>query len=209
MANTPAQAIKKSKTITTGYAGLCLKFVRICYGIANKYLSASDAWAEAKLKHLTQSTKDIPVGAPVFFHIPSNKYGHVALYLGDGKFRTNWSARGTVITASLDHAVFRTMKMLGWSEDLNGVTIKGLTASKPTPAPSTGLKPGDSGARVLKLQKEMNRVFPTYSKFEGDGKYGPYTESVVKEFQHRSGLFEDGIAGPKTIAELAKHGIKL
>ena len=209
MANTPAKAIAKSKTITKGYVGLCLMFVRVCFGIGAKWPSAASAWANAKKRHLTTSTKNIPVGAPVFFDIPTNKYGHVAVYLGAGKFRTNWSARGTVITATLDHAAFRTMKMLGWSEDLNGVTIPGLKPIASGGSSSGDLKLGSSGSRVLKLQKEMNRVFPSYANFAGDGKYGPYNVSVMKEFQRRTGLVEDGITGNITIRELAKHGVKL
>lgn len=204
MANTPTEAIAKAKSISRGYIGLCLMFVRICFGIDAKYPSAADAWANAKYKHRTTNIGGIPTGAPVFFSIPGNKYGHVAVYLGGGKFRTNYSARGTVVTASLSDNVFNTMKMLGWTEDINGVKIPGLTSTG-----DKGLKPGDSGARVLKLQQEMNKAFPSYSKFDGDGKYGPYTVSVVTEFQHRTGLHEDGIAGPKTIAELAKHGVNI
>lgn len=57
------------------------------------------------------------------------------------------------------------------------------------------------------------RVFPAYAqpiKNSGgsDGSFGPATEQVVKEFQRRSGLLDDGIVGIKTKAALAKHGIQ-
>ena len=203
MAVSPAKAVSNSMQYTRGFVGLCLVFVRTCYGIAAKYPSAAEAWKNAKKRHTTNKTAHIPTGAPVFFSVPGNKYGHVALYLGGGKFRTNWSAKGTVITANLNHPVFNTMKMLGWTEDLNGVTIKGLVAGNG----SDSLKHGSSGKRVLNLQKGMNKAFPAYANFAGDGKYGDYTVKVVKEFQRRTGLVQDGVAGPQTIAELAKYGV--
>ena len=141
---TPSEAIAWSKTQTKGYVGLCLVFVRSCFNIAVKYPSAAAAWAAAKKKHHTSSTASIPAGAPVFFDVPGNKYDHVALYLGGGLFRTNYSAKGTVITASLDHAVFNTMRMLGWTEDLNGVTIPGLAQSESAAKPTGGKYTGNS-----------------------------------------------------------------
>jgi peptidoglycan hydrolase-like protein with peptidoglycan-binding domain len=35
-----------------------------------------------------------------------------------------------------------------------------------------------------------------------DGAFGPATEAVVREFQRRSGLLVDGIAGPRTLTAL-------
>lgn len=144
MALTPTQAIAKSKTIKKGYVGLCLVFVRNCYNIGSRYPSAAQAWNGARKKHETSSLANVPNGAPVFFSVPGNPYGHVALYLGDGLFRTNYSAKGTVITASLSHPVFNTMKMLGWSEDLNGVNLNlPDTSPKPT-AKTVKVKSGDT-----------------------------------------------------------------
>jgi peptidoglycan hydrolase-like protein with peptidoglycan-binding domain len=42
-----------------------------------------------------------------------------------------------------------------------------------------------------------------------DGDFGPQTELAVKEFQRRVGLDPDGIVGPLTRAQLAKHGVKV
>ncbi|WP_394161550.1 peptidoglycan-binding protein [Galactobacter valiniphilus] len=82
--------------------------------------------------------------------------------------------------------------------------------SKPKPAQRT-LAEGDTGADVKRLQAGLNKAFPAYSKFtgNGDGKYGPYTVQVVKEFQRRTGLKADGVVGPTTIKALRKHGINL
>lgn len=64
------------------------------------------------------------------------------------------------------------------------------------------LQLGDSGDDVAALQRYLNRVFPAYSKLVQDGKFGPATVAVVREFQSRVGLTADGIVGPQTWAKL-------
>lgn len=192
MANTPSQAIAKSKTITKGYKGLCLVFVRTCYGIGMKYPSAIEAWKGSKKRR----TSAPPVGAPVFFTIPGNPYGHVALYLGDGQYRTNYSAKGTVITATLSHAVFRGMKKLGWTEDLNGVDLdlaKGVQYS----------------AEIETWQRSMNQTFPAYADFAIDGKYEDYSAKVTKEFQTRVGIKTTGKLDSTTKIYMRRYGVNI
>jgi len=65
-----------------------------------------------------------------------------------------------------------------------------------------------SGNAIYKLQKDLNRVFPSYSNFKGDKDFGPYMDKVIYEFQKRSGLKPDKVVGDGTWRELAKHGIK-
>lgn len=127
---TPSAAVAWAKKQTTGYAGLCLVFVRSAYGIGAKYPSAADAWAHASKRHVTSSLAGVPIGAPVYFHTPATPYGHVAIYLGGRQFRTNYSAKGTVVTATLGAGALAGMTVLGWAEDINGVTIPGLSPAK-------------------------------------------------------------------------------
>lgn len=192
------QAIKKANSIEKGYKGLCLQFVRTCFNIPMKYPSAADAWANAEKKTVTSSVNGIPVGAPVFFSIPGNRYGHVAIYLGGGKFRTNYSAKGTVITATLNHAVFRGMRMLGWSRDLNGVNIPEL---------------GEGGTAydkdIAEWQASMNKVFPSYSNFKVDGKFESYSAAVTREFQGRVGIKRTGKLDANTKKHMRKYGVKI
>lgn len=201
MTNSPAKAIEKAKSITKGYKGLCLKFVRVCYGIPAKFPSAASAWANAKKKHHTGSLSDVPIGAPVYFTAYS-PYGHVAIYLGGGKFRTNYSAKGTVITANLDHAVFKGMKMLGWAEDINGVTIEFEAAGN-----TNGEL--DTPAKVGRWQKSMNKVFPSYADFAVDNSYDAYSKKVTKEFQRRVGLKQTGNVDSRTLREMKKYGVSV
>jgi peptidoglycan hydrolase-like protein with peptidoglycan-binding domain len=60
---------------------------------------------------------------------------------------------------------------------------------------------GSKGPKVTELQSDLTDL--GYEKFLGppgiDGKFGPYTEGAVKEFQIDNGLKgKDGIAGPET-----------
>lgn len=71
------------------------------------------------------------------------------------------------------------------------------------------LKFGSQGEKVRKLQDGLKEVFRSYAgQLVVDGDFGPLTEKAVREFQWRSGLSVDGVVGPNTRAELAKHGIK-
>jgi sulfite reductase alpha subunit-like flavoprotein len=67
-------------------------------------------------------------------------------------------------------------------------------------APTTALKPGDSGQQVKVLQHALAHL--GYSPGTIDGQYGPSTTQAVKSFQTAHGLTADGVAGPKTIAAL-------
>lgn len=87
------------------------------------------------------------------------------------------------------------------------LTNPGTKTAKPVT--SITLEKGDEGPRVRALQSGLNKVFPIYSDLKVDGDFGTATERVVKEFQRRSGLDDDGIVGRKTIAELKKYGINV
>lgn len=216
VARNGTSAANKSLTISKGYGGMCLKFVRICWGVDAKYPSAKTAWAKAKKKH--RSLDNAPVGVPVFMSHPKSVYGHVAVYLGAGKMRSTNSSTGRVTTYKISTWESWGYTVQGWTEDLNGVNLPVKPLSSPPPKkPSPPKKPvdtrdtiynkGDKGVRVKHLQEELNRVFPKYSRLKIDGKYGPATEAVIKEFQRRVKINVDGVVGPKTTAELNKLGI--
>lgn len=61
-------------------------------------------------------------------------------------------------------------------------------------------KPGDSGAKVKKLQKALK--IRGYYSGEIDGNYGESTKKAVKKFQKSVGISADGVAGKKTIQKL-------
>lgn len=58
------------------------------------------------------------------------------------------------------------------------------------------------------MQAGLNRVFSSYSRLAVTGNMDAATTRVVKEFQRRSELKDDGVVGPKTKAALGRYGIK-
>lgn len=87
---------------------------------------------------------------------------------------------------------------------------KGITPGKTAPRkPDDGLifKHGSEGAKVKAWQLSMNKAFPAYSKFNGDGKYESYSETVTREFQSRVGLRATGVVDEATAAAMRKHGV--
>lgn len=193
MTATPAQAIAWSKKQRTGWRGLCLVFVRNCYGIGARYPSAAAEWASNPSQHRTSSTNGVPKGAPVHFYTPATKYGHVALYLGGGKFRTNYSARGTIVTATLGRGALYGMTMLGWSEHVNGVRVLPAASSA---GKYRSLKKGSRGNDVKAVQRALRKH--RYTKQRVTGYFWTQTHFNICHYQRNNGLVEDGMAGPIT-----------
>lgn len=179
MARTRTQALSYANKTTKGYGGLCLQFVRLCYGVGPKYVSAISAWNNAKYKHRTSSTKSIPKGAPIFFS--GSKYGHVAVYAGNGLMRTTRASTGRIHTMRVATWLAYGYKLLGWTEDLNGVRVI-TPAKKPSPS-----KP--KAKDTLKL----------------DGYLGPAT---IKKWQKVMGTPVDGkisAGDSKLVRAVQKH----
>lgn len=84
-------------------------------------------------------------------------------------------------------------------------TQQTTTQTNTTPAgqaPSTTLKPGDTGQQVKLLQQSLASL--GFSVGTVDGDYGPATQVAVEKFQVAKNLAEDGIVGPATLAALQK-----
>jgi hypothetical protein len=82
---------------------------------------------------------------------------------------------------------------------LSGLTASSAPAPFRPPAlslPSSALKRGARGPRVIALQRALTRL--GYYKGRIDGQYGPGTESALSSFQTVAGLTPDGILGPLT-----------
>jgi hypothetical protein len=83
-------------------------------------------------------------------------------------------------------------------------TTPNTTPSKPVvkapPAPTTTLKPGDTGVEVKRLQRALK--FLGYPSGKVDGDYGAATKAALVKFQKAKKLDGDGVLGPKTLAAL-------
>lgn len=85
-----------------------------------------------------------------------------------------------------------------------------MLGSKPAPSPwyrgalgSRVLRNGSQGSDVSALQAIMVRRYSLYAKhLVIDGKFGPATEAVMRDFQLRAGLVADGVVGPATYRAL-------
>ena len=70
----------------------------------------------------------------------------------------------------------------------------------PSPEPRTTLVRGDSGPKVLALQKRLSEL--GYWLGEPDGSFGSLTRQAVYALQKSAGISRDGVVGPKTARAL-------
>jgi peptidoglycan hydrolase-like protein with peptidoglycan-binding domain len=100
--------------------------------------------------------------------------------------------------------IFGSATLAALQQALSGSTGTGAggsgAGSTSAQAPTTTLKPGDTGAQVKTLQQALKALGYTIGTI--DGQYGPGTTSAVQAFQNAQGLGADGVVGPKTLAAL-------
>lgn len=105
-------AAAKSLIGSQAYNGYCLAFCRVCYEKAGIYSSqgASHAMEAGNKWIVSTSSSDIPIGACVFFNETwAPKYGHVGIYIGNGKMIDAQSQYGGVQIRN-----FKTNGYRGW-----------------------------------------------------------------------------------------------
>ena len=66
------------------------------------------------------------------------------------------------------------------------------------------LRQGDSGPKVLELQRRLKEL--GFNPGNLDSQFGPGTEAAVMAFQKSEGLLADGMAGPRTLEKLQLDG---
>ena len=106
-------------------ADWCLKFVRLCYGIPAREADAIAAWRTAKHKHPQTDAAKIPRGYPVFWEGGSASHGHIAISAGNGFcWSTDIRRTGFMDRVPIDEIRAKWgLTLLGWTEDINGVTV--------------------------------------------------------------------------------------
>lgn len=147
---TPIQnARHDAKAGTTRRVGLCLQWVRTWLGIAARYPTAADAWAQARFRHPETDPAKIPRGVAVFWTGGSHGFGHVALATGNARCYSSDIVRD----GQADHVDIDLIRekwgleLAGWTEDLNG--IRYYTAPRP-PAPPAKKTPAATKAPAKK-----------------------------------------------------------
>jgi hypothetical protein len=106
-------------------SGMCQQFTRMSFGVGSGFPTAAAAWNGARKKHPTNDPMSVPPGVPVYYRGGSRGYGHACVSLGRGLVRsTDWPSRyrvGTARITDLERSWGQTF--VGWTEDINGVTV--------------------------------------------------------------------------------------
>lgn len=203
---TAPEAAKVFKQKDRNEVGMCLKEVQLAYAGGNMYPSAINQWDNAKQKHRDDKTP--PVGAPVFYQ--GGRYGHVAIYIGNGMVRsTDAGGRGVMGTKPLNW--FQAgwgYKYLGWTGDIANRSIDFDTKKH---VYVDRLKPGvDDSDSVMHLRRALiKRGFlavqePLSVKRPGN-KYTPAVERAVAKWQTKHGYKPDGVMGAAQVREFFKN----
>jgi len=172
-----AQITKREAPTSDGtWYRWCLVFVRSCFGIPARWLDAGKAWDNAERKHPTNDPMAIPAHVPVWWELPSVA-DHIAYSIGNGLCLSNDAKRpGHIDVVSID-SITRNWggRLLGWAEDLNGVTVWAPPPPPPPVRPAKGpLKPirkalnvaarAADSARRPGLAKRIRRLRDNHAK---------------------------------------------
>lgn len=159
MPRTPDQALAAALTESSrpsrNWTGLCMMFTRMMYGVpavgdydGDGDADAVDGWKSAKRKHPTKDPYEIPRGVPVFWSGGRNGYGHAAISVGGGQmWSTDIVHAGRVDLAPIAEVRRKWgLELLGWTEDINGVTLYVPPAAAP---------PNQEGKEVTETEKRI------------------------------------------------------
>lgn len=105
-----------------------------------------------------------------------------------------------------------------WTHWARGLWMDAAAGAEPEPVPTQDtaesgnetLRKGAAGTVVVTLQNLLNawnaeQPGQAFDALEADGKFGALTYQAVREYQEQSGLFVDGIVGPKTWGALLEE----
>jgi hypothetical protein len=209
MARVAAQALAwargQHKAGGNEWEGLCLMFVRSCYGIDAFYPSAAAAWEGARFKHRETDGAKVPRGVPYFWTGGSQGFGHIVLSAGGGMCWSNdIKSRGGISLTPINEITTRWRQTpRGWAEDLNNVRIW----DRPEPAvvdvsdlmrafKHDPPRPGDEGTEgsridVRRFERALSRKGYLDARYI-DGSYGTLTVAGMRRFQRDHGLDGDG-----------------
>lgn len=159
---------KRAPTRSGDWYQWCLVFVRMCFGVNSRYPSAIAAWENAERRHNVDRGSQVPAGVPVFWR--TGKWGHVALSVGNGYCLSNDILRkGEIDVVHIDVITKRwNATLLGWTEDLNGVTV--VETAKPKP-PAVRVYPTfrrllDRELSLIEALGKVKRGTPEHARLE-------------------------------------------
>ncbi|GAB3425230.1 hypothetical protein [Flindersiella endophytica] len=224
------QVARPSAKAPRRWKGLCLAFVRTCWGFPpTGIFNANEAWRRTKRKRIRGTP---PPGAPIFWAV--GRHGHIALSAGNGRCYSNDIRRSGRIDLVPISEITRKWgaRYRGWGEDYVGTTLP-ITRS----TGSAGGSGGGSGGRTVDLSKLIAaaqrdpkrpqggttkgsvgfvRIVENAlqaegllsSRFSGDGSYGTLTVKAYAKWQRKCGFTgkdANGIPGRKSLERLGRR----
>lgn len=229
------QVVRPSAKAPRRWKGLCLAFVRTCWGFPpTGIFDANEAWRMTVRKR-TRGTP--PPGAPIFWAV--GKHGHIALSAGDGRCYSNDIRRSGRIDLVPISEITRKWgaRYRGWSEDYVGTTLplrggagggvgggvggggrpptrrtvdlsRLITAAQLDPKrPQGGTTKGSVGhVRIVETALQAEGLLS--SRFSGDGSFGSLTVKAYAKWQRKCGFTgkdANGIPGRKSLERLGQR----
>lgn len=207
-------------TETGDWRGMCLMFVRLCWGLPPQGLPDADAgWADCVRRNQDVRTGGYPpAGAVVYWGI--GKHGHAALSAGKGLvYSTDILKTGHVALVSLGTIASRWgARYRGWSLGYGNYRLPlalvhyGYVreAARLDPdRPQGGTTPGaPASVRLVEHALELEGYLP--ARWASDGSFGTKTISAYAAWQRELGYRgpdADGVPGLKSLVRLGNaHG---
>lgn len=120
---TPAQAVSWASQPRAGFGGMCLKHARQSYNVPARFGHARLAWQNTQFRHVQSNLNGVPVGAPIWMDRNGSQFGHVAIFVGNGRMATTDSAQRLTQVVAVQSWLNAGWRILGWSQDINGVRV--------------------------------------------------------------------------------------
>lgn len=176
--------------------GWCLKNCRIGFRIYTGHYASAKSAMEAGKKNGTfhSGTPPYNIAVPVYTTTCS-KYGHVMVC-----DKGTWYSDGKKV---------KMPTIIGWDEMMDSVrVVQPATTKNFLPAKGYWAR-YDQDERVAVLAEFMYKTFPAYTNKKALGSlYGDNLWKSIKEFQKRTGLYQDGNTGQFTYNKLKEYGFK-
>lgn len=177
--------------------GWCLQNCRLGFHIYTPHYASAKAAMNAAKKNGTYHTGTPPnnISVPVYIST-SSANGHVCVW-DKGAWWNDGKRVGSM------------GGVLGWDEMMDGTRVVKVASSRSfLPAKGYWCK-YDNDQRVATLASWMRKTFPAYTSAKALGPvYGNYLSKSVAQFQRNTGLYPDGMTGPKTYEMMQRYGFK-
>jgi uncharacterized Zn ribbon protein len=125
--------------------GMCLRNVRLGYGILPRYNNATEAWNNTE----QHKDRNVPMGVDVPLYYSWGRDGHINVRLANGRV---WSD-GDLYVSIEDYEAKKEPNFVGWGESVNEVRVIEHVAD---PVPS---KMPPVGSKIQLLPKQVRNTF--------------------------------------------------